>query len=336
MGLELGSYADQFTLDLAAIPSISLFNPVETPGPVIPLPMFGQVGDSRSLVAAPYVINNFDFNDRFKMLVGARFDYIDFEDTATSESRSDNDISPMLGLTFGASDVVNIYANASEAFGPPSGRVAGEPVPEESRQFEIGTKLGRDGGKVQTTVAFYQLERKNIGIVDATGFTQQAGDQRSRGAEIEFAAQPRPRLRTFVSYAYNNAELTKFSQCIGGAVNPGTGGCAFGPVDRSGNTPAFAPEHLANIWISQRFGNGFGFGGGVRYVSEQFIAEDNLASIDSYVVVDGALYYTLDKWEMSLNFRNITDETYEIRGFGSGSVIPANPFSVFAGVDYRF
>jgi outer membrane receptor protein involved in Fe transport len=335
MGLELASYADQFTLDVDLLNPLSLFSLNEGTAP-FPIPIPQQVGDSRSLVTAPYVINNFDFTDRFKMLVGARFDFIDFEDTATSESRNDSDFSPMLGLTFGASEIVNIYASASEAFAPPSGRVAGEPVPEESRQLEIGTKLGRAGGKVQTTVALYQLERENIGIVDATGFTQQAGDQRSRGVEIEFAAQPRPRLRTFVSYAYNVAELTRFTECVGGAVDPGTGQCSFGTVDRSGNTPSFAPEHLVNAWVSQRFGNGWGVGGGVRYVSSQFIAEDNQASIDAYLLVDGALYYTLDKWELSLNFRNITDERYEIRGFGSGSVIPANPISVFAGVDYRF
>jgi catecholate siderophore receptor len=336
MGLELARYADTFTISAEAISSMTLFTQMQGPAlPPLP-PLSQQAGDSRSLVAAPYVINNFDFNDRFKMLVGARFDFIDFEDAVTSESRSDSDVSPMLGLTFGASDTVNIYANASEAFAPPSGRVAGEPVPEESRQFEIGTKLGRAGAKVQTTVALYQLERENIGIVDQTGFTQQAGDQRSRGVEIEFAAEPRPRLRTFVSYAYNDAELTRFAQCVDGAVNPTTGACAFGTADRSGNSAAFAPEHLANAWVSQRFGNGWGVGGGVRYVSSQFIAEDNQAEIDAYLLLDGALYYTLDRWELSLNFRNITDEQYEMRGFGSGSVIPANPFSVFAGFDYRF
>lgn len=334
MGLELASYSDKFTIDVGILPPIALFDPVEsTTSTPFMAPL--DAGDSRSLVAAPYVINNFDFTDRFKMLVGARFDFIDFEDTATSESRSDSDISPMLGLTFGASEIVNLYASASEAFAPPSGRVAGTSVPEESRQFEIGTKLGRDGGKVQTTLALYQLERKNIGIVDETGFIQQAGDQRSRGFEIEFAAQPRPRLRTFVSYAYNDTELTRFVECAPGFLDPTTGQC-FQSVDRSGNTASFAPEHLVNAWVSQRFGNGWGVGGGVRYVSSQFIAEDNQATIDPYLLVDGALYYTIGRWEMSLNFRNITDEKYEMRIFGSGSVIPANPFSVFAGVDYRF
>ena len=56
----------------------------------------------------------------------------------------------------------------------------------------------------------YEIERENIGISDSTGFTQQAGDQRSRGFEIDFAAEPAPRLRTFLSFAYNDSELTSF------------------------------------------------------------------------------------------------------------------------------
>lgn len=335
VGLELASFADEFTLDVGLLPQIALFNPVETAtGTLFPLQP-QQVGDSRSLVAAPYVINNFQFSDRFQALVGARFDIIDFEDDATGASRDDSDFSPMLGLTFAATETMNLYVNAADAFAPPSGRLTGDPVPEESRQYEIGAKLGRAGGKVQTTVALYQLERENIGIVDETGFTQQAGDQRSRGIEIEFAAELRPRLRAFVSYAYNDAELTRFVECAPGFTDPGTGQCVQS-IDRSGNTPAFAPEHLVNIWVSQRFGNGWGFGAGARFVSEQFIAEDNQFAIDDYLLFDAALYYTIDRWELSLNFQNITDEDYETRGFGSSSVIPANPFSVHAGFNYRF
>lgn len=343
MGLALASYSDKFTLGFGSVSSIALYNPVETPGPALP-PLGSQpTGDSRSLVAAPYVIDNIEFNKRVKMLVGARFDYIDFEDKLNSaESRSDSDISPMLGVTVGVSDLVNIYASASEAFAPPSGRVAGEPTPEKSRQYELGTKIGRDGGKVQTTFSLYQIERENIGIVDATGFAQQVGDQRSRGAEIEFAAELRPRLRAFLSYAYLDAELTRFSQCLFGSdlttgqCNPNPFGGTVVSADRSGNTPAFAPEQVANLWLSQRFGNGWGIGGGARYVSSQYIAEDNLFTIDSYLLFNAAVYYTLDRWELSLNLENMTDEEYEVRGFSSASVIPANPFTVFAGVDYRF
>ena len=76
--------------------------------------------------------------------------------------------------------------------------------------------------------------------------------------ELELAAEPRPRLRTFFSYAYNDAELTRFTERVFlGPFPP-----FFATFDRSGNRPAFAPEQIANLWVSQRFGNGFGLGAG--------------------------------------------------------------------------
>ena len=36
------------------------------------------------------------------------------------------------------------------------------------------------------------------------------------------------------------------------------------PQDLTGNRPPYAPEHLANFWISQSFRNGLTVGGGAR------------------------------------------------------------------------
>jgi hypothetical protein len=47
------------------------------------------------------------------------------------------------------------------------------------------------------------------------------------------------------------------------------------------------------------------------------------------------VFYDLASWRLKLNLKNFTDEDYETRGFGSASVIPANPFAVYAGVEYR-
>ena len=52
----------------------------------------------------------------------------------------------------------------------------------------------------------------------------------------------------------------------------------------SGNTSAFAPEHLLNLWLSKRLAGGFRLAGGVRWVDDQFIAEDNVTSIDPVAV----------------------------------------------------
>jgi outer membrane receptor protein involved in Fe transport len=236
----------------------------------------------------------------------------------------------MLGLVFRPIDSVSLYANTGRSFAPPSPRVLDAPEPEESRQVEVGARWTAPGGRLRATVAAYELERDNIAIPDDNGFTQQAGDQRSRGIELELAASPGPGWRTFFNYAYNDAELTRFSELVRLPFPPG-----FAVFDRSGNRPAFAPEHLAGVWVSCRFAKGWHIGGGGHWVSEQFIAEDNATKIGSYALFEASAGRTFGAWRWSLHLENLTDEQYETRGFGGASVIPGRPFSASLRIEVR-
>ena len=338
-GLEVARFTDEFGIDFVppentvgvpgfpgvfvpGVPNIDLFNPVETFTGVEPQPFLA--GDTRSRIIAPYVIDQIELSDRFRLLVGARYDDIDFEDDVTAASRDDSEVSPMAGVVYSPDPSLSLYASFGESFAPASPRIQGSPEPEASRQFELGAKKLFYDGKMRTTFAVYELERDNIAIPDDNGFTQQAGDQRSRGFEFELAAEPLPRLRTFLSYAYTDAELTEFTERVSEMT-----------VDHSGNTPAFVPKHLLNFWVSRSFRNGFGVAGGGRYFGDQFIAEDNAFEIDAATILDAAVFYDRKTWRFTLNVKNLTDEDYETRGFGSNSVIPGNPFRVFAGFEYR-
>jgi len=250
-------------------------------------------------------------------------------------SRDDTKVSPMVGFVYAPDTSLSLYANAAQSFAPAGVRVFGDLDPEESTGYELGVKKRFLGDKVRTTFAVYQLDRENLPIPDDTGVTQQAGDQRSRGFEIEFAAEPVPRLRAFLAYAYTDAELTNFTEQIIVGFDQGTGQPIYMTVDRSGNTPAFVPKNLLNLWISKSFRGGLGIGGGARYIGEQFIAEDNIATIDSAVVLDATVFYDFKSARVSVNFKNLTDAEYEMRGFGPTSVIPAAPRSVFLGFQYR-
>jgi outer membrane receptor protein involved in Fe transport len=241
----------------------------------------------------------------------------------------------MLGVVYAPTTSLSFYANSGESFAPASARVAGDRQPEQSNQVEVGAKKQFLGGQVRTTFSIYRLDRENIAIPDANGISQQAGDQRSQGFELEVAAEPIPRLRLFLTYAYTDAELTNFTQIALVGFDP-NGQPIVAPVDRSGNTPTFVPENLANLWVSYGFRSGFGLGGGLRYIGQQFIAEDNLFEIDSALVVNAMAYYNFEAWRLQLNFRNLTDEEYVTRGFGSQSVIPADGAAVYATVGYRF
>jgi TonB-dependent siderophore receptor len=333
-GVEVARLDDVFTLDVGFLPDIGLQSPVETAqGPVFLIPGQSQAGDTSSLVISPYVTDQISLSERFQVLVGARFDSIDYEDDATATERSFSQVSPLLGLTWSPTPSLSLYANAGRGFAPPSSRVIGKREPEESEQAEAGLKANLWGGKAQTTLAVYELTRENVAIPDRTGITRQTGTQRSRGIELEIAAEPLPRLRTFFSYAYTDAELTRFAELALVGFNPQP---VFATIDRSGNAPAFAPEHIANLWVSRRFGNGIGAGIGGRYLSKQFIAEDNAFELDSTFTLNAALFYDLNAWSLGLHFENLTEEEYFTRGFGATSVIPASELAVHGTLAYRF
>ena len=327
-GLEVARLADELRLDIGFLPNIDLFNPVEfAPETDFILPGFSTIGDAKTTIVAPYVMDEIQV-DRWRFFLGARFDSIDFDDDAVGLSKSDSQLSPFVGALYAPNDTVSVYVNYGEAFSPPSTLVAGQDrEPEEANQIELGIKTQSAGGKLRTSLAFYHLEKDRIAIIDATGVTAQLGDQESEGVELEISSSVRSGLHWTFSYAYTDAELTRFTE--------------FDPffrviVDHSGNSPIYSPEHLANFWVSQRFENGFGLSGGARYVSDQFIDEDNAFEIDDYVTLDALLSYETRAWGARVHLRNLTDEEYEGRGFGSVSVLPADGFNVMAGVHFNW
>lgn len=337
VGLELGRYADDFTVEVAPpacvgagdMSCIGLEQPMETQSTLPTLFPF-ESGDARSLVAAPYLVDQMTFSDRFQALVGLRYDHIDFEDERRDISTEEGNLSPMLGLLWAPDPSLSTYVNAGRSFAPASPRLAANELntfeAEESTQVELGVKKRFLDGRFLANAAVFRIERDSLPIADSSGFTQQQGDQRSTGFELELAAQLRPRVRGVFSYAYVDAELTEFR--------------AFdnfgGVVDYSGNRPAYAPEHVANLWLSKSFRSGFGLGAGGRHVAGQFYDEDNAFEIDAYTVFDAAAFYELDAWRFALNLRNLTDTEYETAAYESVSVIAAPGFAAYGSVEYRF
>jgi iron complex outermembrane receptor protein len=327
-GVELARFGDRFTLDVGLPPPIALVDPVETTTePVFVLPGASANGDARSIILAPYLVDRIRLGSRVEAVLGARFDVLDYEEPLMGSDRHESQLSPMLGLTFSPRSTVTAYLQAGSAFAPPSSLVVGEREPERSRQLEGGVKTQWLGGRLFATLAAYHLERNDIAIPDATGVTRQNGDQRSRGIEVELSGEPAATWHTSASYAFTDAQLTRFAEVVQSPFDP----TFTEVVDRSGNTPAFAPRHIFNFWTVKRAG-ALSVGGGVRYVGRQFIAEDNAFAIDSYVTVDAMASYKVKRTTLSVNFKNLTGREYETRGFGRSAVIPADPFAVYGTV----
>jgi TonB-dependent siderophore receptor len=332
-GLEITQIDDVFSFVPQLLPAIDLFAPVETAEqPLFPIPGQSQAGDADTFGIAPYVIDQMSLSDRVLVLLGARWDSLDFEEAVLGTERDDSELSPLVGLVFKATGNVSIYANAGAAFAPPSTfGLEEDRVPEDSTQYELGVKAALSDG-VDATFALYQLERENIAIPDQSGVNRQTGDQEARGLEIELSARLGRGGRLLAAYAYTDGELTTFTESVLVGFFPPT----FATLDLSGNTPAFTPEHLFNVWFSQSWDSGLGLGAGGRYVSEQFIAENNLFEIEDYWVFDASAFYSLADWRLNLFVKNLFGEEYLTRGFGAASVIPAPETSAYLTLEYAF
>lgn len=332
-GFELSQLSDEFSLDVALLPTIGLFDPVETAATPVPVPGFGQRGDARSFVLAPYLVDRVAVSKRVQIFAGGRLDVLDYDDAATATRRDDTRFSPMAGVTFSPLPSLSLYASAGSAFAPPSTLVVGPREPERSRQLELGVKRTLAGGRAFASLALYHLERDGIAIPDETGVARQNGDQRSRGLELELAGDVGAGVYVSAAHAFNDAELTRFNERVIVGFDPFP---VFATVNRSGKVPAFAPRQLTNLWVMKRLPGGFSVAAGARYVGRQFIAEDNAFALDDYLLLDAALSYSVSSATLRLNFKNLTDRDYFTRGFGSASVIPGEPFAVYGSVELGF
>ena len=331
VGLELARATDDLAFNFGFLPEISLLDPLETAQIPILFPAFSA--DTTNDVVAPYLVDQIQLSDQFQVLLGLRYDRIDFEDDVTGITREDDEVSPMLGVVFTPSEELSFYASFGSAFAPQSTFVVGQGQnrdPEDSEQFEVGARRELWGGSGQLSLALYQVDRENIAIPDSTGILAQTGDQRSQGFEIELTTEIRPDLDARFAYAYTDSELTEFRE----SVQVGFG--QFLIFDRSGNAPAYTPEHLFNFWLRQRLGKKWGVALGGRFVGEQFIDEDNVVELEDYVVLDGAIYYDAGRWRASLNLENLTDEEYFTRASQGNSVIPVAGFAAYTSFKYRF
>ena len=327
-GIEVARLSDEFTLDVAALPNIDLLTPVESAArPLFIIQSQSTAADARSLVVAPYFVDQIDFGERYEAFVGARFDAIDYEDVTTGTDRTNSKLSPMIGLAYKPTPDVSVYGNMSQAFAPPSSQVVGDRKAEESRQLEVGLKGKLAQGKLLGSLAFYELKKDNIAIPDETGVARETGDQRSRGAELEILTQLSPSWSVLFSYALSDAELTEFRKISFGAAGVTV-------EDHSGNTPAFAPTHILNLWSSLGVARGLSVSAGLRYVGDQYIDEDNVFQIDSALTANAALRFDLGNSSVRFHVDNLTGEKFETRGFGATSVIPADPLGARLSVEW--
>ena len=308
------------TLPLAnplAIPPIAVWSPVRST-------------DSNVDLLALYLQDQAELGP-VELIAGLRYDRfaIDVTNVFTGQrlSRTDNLWSPRLGIVFHPVEPVSLYASYSRSYLPQSGdqfnaldATTAALEPERFDNYELGVKWEPRAGLLLSAAA-YQLDRTNTRAPGPNaGEIVLAGEQRSRGIELEAAGQVRRNWQMSFSYTLQKAEIRRTTTAA-----------------PAGRDVAQVPRHLASLWTRYEATPRLGLGLGVHHQSKSFASISNAVVLPAYTRVDAALFFRLSEGvEAQINVENLLDETYFPTAHNDNNISTGAPANVRMTVRVQF
>jgi iron complex outermembrane receptor protein len=228
------------------------------------------------------------------------------------------------GLTYEMLPGAIGYLSFSQSFVPQPVNISIQAIapPAIGTQYEAGVKYRAAGGRLLLTGAVFQIKNNNVAqfltntpqglIIDTT-----VGQLTHKGLELQALGYITPQWQINAGYAYLDPKVTA-------DLDP----------SHVGKIELFQPKQTFDLFttysLQNRMVRGLTFGAGARYIaSERTSYFGSTKDVPSYTLVDASLSYSIDKWLVQLNARNIFDRRYFINNyqtliFGNQPGTPAN------------
>lgn len=315
---------------------ISLYDPVHGMAPNGPLePYDASRYDSHNI--GLYLQDEIQLGSQWRLLLGGRYDrarsgakadYLPVDERLT---RTDEAFSPRVGLTWTPSEEVSLYGSWAQSFltEPFNGmlREGNLPSPSQGEQTEIGAKFSLLDGRLEPTLALFDIRRRDGVVSDPDDFNYviQVGEQRSRGWEVDVPYAITPQWRLLASYTQLKAEISEDSDS-----------------SLVGNLVANAPRRSASVWSSYDFAGqatGLSLGLGAIYVGERQANTANSFELPSYTRWDANVIYRFgeeQRYRVQMMVQNLGDKRYYDSGGAFVPTFPGAPRSVLATVGMTF
>jgi iron complex outermembrane receptor protein len=75
---------------------------------------------------------------------------------------------------------------------------------------------------------------------------------------------------------------------------------------------------------------------GGNFVTERNLSLNNNQTLPGYELLNGAVYYKIDKFQFQVNLNNLTNKTYWVGGYDYLRLFPGAPRNFMATVSYTF
>ena len=279
------------------------------------------------------------------VFLSGRYDWVEtttFDAAKNGTDKSDEGFSGRIGVSYAVNDDLSLFANLSSSFVPTTGLVFdGADAPNSGRpgdptrgvQKEIGFKYQLPNTESLITASLFDIQQEDgvvFQTVDSTEFgglnqVQVPYDLRSRGLELEGQFNFENDLRMTAAYTYLDMEIER------------------GASGTEGNQLSATPEHTASLWAfyepSAGALEGWGFGGGLRYVGESWGDDANSFRNDDLFFADLSLSYDFgqlgfDGLGLQVNVKNVFDNTDQTCSAGNCYRIEGR--TATASIAYRF
>ncbi len=228
----------------------------------------------------------------------------------SEESSNTTFVSPRIGVIFEPSMSQSYYLSYASSATPPGVTVANATTlggnrgdnpdldPEENSSIEAGARFSLFGERAQVQASVFQQKKENARQIDPiSSVIETSGDSiEINGVEIGIAGAITDQWSINATYAWLDAELTDTST----AAN-------------IGNAPAFTPENAASVWTTYNFAGplaGLEVGLGANYRDAVFLHANNDRIAPEHLVFDALVSYGWDRYRLSLNAYNLSDELY--------------------------
>ncbi|MFC7773954.1 TonB-dependent siderophore receptor [Flavobacterium sp. GCM10027622] len=289
---------------------------------------------SKSEVYSAYASNVINILPTLSAMTSLRIDHFKGKTNyyTTTELNGQTALSPKLGIVYQPiENKVALFANYMNGFKnvEPQGQGVNQKTfdAEHANQFEIGTKTNLFEDKLTLTASYYNIIVQDKVMTDPNDPNNsiQGGEVKSRGVEISLTANPIKGLNILAGFGNNHSEVTKDF--------PANGYLGYRPEEAG-------PETLVNFWANYTFSQGklkgFGIGFGGNHASENKTlnrAVTGTFTLPSYTVLNSALSYNHNKFNIALKLNNILNEKYYS---GWSTVTPQRLRNITAGLTYKF
>ncbi|MGY4624181.1 TonB-dependent siderophore receptor [Bradyrhizobium sp. USDA 4486] len=331
-GVDLRGYQidDYQAFNFGTVPSINVFNPVYGVNvPITGAPFRNFLITQKQ--AGTYVQDQMNLGN-FTLVLSGRNDWVETTQAARDTGanvaqRDDSRFSGRAGLIYNFDNGIAPYISYATSYNPVIGLNASNQLllPETGKQAEIGVKVAPKGFDGYFTASFFDLKRQNALTTDPANplLQNQTGEVTSRGIELEAVANATRELKLIGAF-------TAYHLFASRDLDPSL----------VGKTPTNTPELLVSGWADYTFKDGplegFGFGGGVRYVGSSWADAANTLEVPAVVLGDLALHYEWQNWRTALNVINLTDKIYVASCATATSCFYGDRRRVTASVSYKW